>query len=359
MLLPVKHLRNGGTLADLETRYAIKVRRHGRFPNLVLLKYDQINSPMAEPLVQQCRALILDEADNWRPVAVPFFKFFNHGEPNAALLDWSTARVQEKLDGSLMTLYSHGDEWHVSSSGLPDAEGPTGHGFTFHELFWRTWDQLGYALPVDANCCYMFELMTPYNRVVVPHKQSRIVLHGVRQLDTLREVGLHNWPWETVREFPLNSLEAILTACAALNPLECEGYVVVDGGFNRVKVKSPQYVALAHMKDGMSTRRMLEIVRANESDEFLTHFPEFREMYDDVRGRFDALIAELDADYASIGHLSSQKDFALQACKSRCSSALFALRASKVSNLREFFAGATIQAVERALGLKEPEMAVS
>src|SRR4051812_14936403 len=64
-------------LEELTTRYAIKVKRHGEFPNLVMLKYDQINSPMSEPIVQECRGIILDEADNWRVVSFPFRKFFN------------------------------------------------------------------------------------------------------------------------------------------------------------------------------------------------------------------------------------------------------------------------------------------
>ena len=43
------------------------------------------------------------------------------GESSADAIDWSTARVMEKLDGSLATLYWYKGEWHVSSSGVPDA----------------------------------------------------------------------------------------------------------------------------------------------------------------------------------------------------------------------------------------------
>jgi tRNA splicing ligase len=53
-------------------------------------------------VVQECRGLILDESANWRIVAFPYTKFFNYGEEHAASIDWSTACVQEKLDGSLM-----------------------------------------------------------------------------------------------------------------------------------------------------------------------------------------------------------------------------------------------------------------
>src|SRR4051794_21524704 len=141
------YLRSGGSLAELESRYAIAAKRHVRFPNLVMLKYSQINSPMAEPIVQDCRGIILDEADDWRVVSYPYRKFFNHGEPNAAAIDWPSARVFDKLDGSLMTLYRYAEKWQVASSGLPDADGPVfGHGLSFARLFWQTWASLGYQL---------------------------------------------------------------------------------------------------------------------------------------------------------------------------------------------------------------------
>src|SRR4051812_48509806 len=99
-------LRSGAeTLATLEAKYAISAKRHGKYPQLVQLKYDQISSPFAEPLVRECRGIVLDEADGWRIVARPFDKFFNLGEQLAAEIDWASARPLEKLDGSLAIVY--------------------------------------------------------------------------------------------------------------------------------------------------------------------------------------------------------------------------------------------------------------
>lgn len=69
------------------------------FEGLVLLKYNQIDSDLSINMVQECRGLILDSKDDWRVVRMSFEKFFNWGEKNAAGIDWSTARVQQKVDG--------------------------------------------------------------------------------------------------------------------------------------------------------------------------------------------------------------------------------------------------------------------
>ena len=72
-----KYLRGGGKPEDLTAKYAIKVNRHPTFPNLTLFKYDQIDSPMGEPIVQESRGIILNEADNWNVSLYFKRRYFN------------------------------------------------------------------------------------------------------------------------------------------------------------------------------------------------------------------------------------------------------------------------------------------
>ena len=257
-----------------------------------------------------------------------------------------------------MTLHPYRGEWHVASSGLPDAAGVAhDSGVTFADLFRRTWSQLGYRPPGEAEAgrCFMFELMTPEYRVIVSHDRPRIVLHRARDLSMMRELDPEPMAaehgWECVGIHPLTCVEEFVEAAKALSPMRGEGYIVRDAAFRRVKVKSPQYVALAHLKDAMTGRRLLEIVRANESDEFLSYFPEFRPAYQAVKREYDTLCDTLEADFARLRGLGDQKAFAAEASGTRCSSPLFAMRAGKATSVREFFAGATIQSLERAIGV--------
>ncbi|MEM9543449.1 MAG: T4 RnlA family RNA ligase [Cyanobacteria bacterium P01_E01_bin.42] len=344
-------------LENLCSQYHLKANRHHQYPNLVCLKYSQIESPMEEIIVQQARGIIVDEDKNWDIVSYSYDKFFNYGEPNAIAIDWQNATVYDKLDGSLMVLYFYAGEWRVQSSGTPDATGQVnGFPFNFAELFWKVWRELSYALPEETEYCFSFELMTPYNRIVVKHESNRLILHGVRNVKTRTEEAAKNWAarynWEPVTTYPLGSWSEILEAAKHLDPMNSEGYVVCDRNFHRVKVKSPEYVALSHFRQGFSTRRMLEIILKNEGDEFLSYYPEWREMYNSVQQKYDNFAKKIESEYDRYKDIASQKDFALSIKHLPYSGILFALRSGKSTSIRESLQKTSLPKVEQLLEIE-------
>jgi hypothetical protein len=356
--------------AALNERYGIASKRHPRFPNLVLFKYDQIASPMGEPLVRECRGIILDEADDWKVVSRAFDKFFNHGEGHAADIDWSTAKVQEKVDGSLCVVYPYAGEWHVATSGTPDAGGNINGFGRFSDLFKNTLAQYGNPfealLPDRAGVCFYFELTSPMNRVVVVHADAKLTLLGAREIATGEEMPVEvaasilqacgfNGPH--VQAFPLQSFEDIAASFQAMSPLAQEGYVVVDRRFHRVKVKHPGYVALHHAKGGMTRKAFVEIARSGETSEVLAAFPEYAPLLADAKRGVDALIAELERDYAIIESIAAQKEFALEAQKTRHSAALFQVRAKRVPSVRAYVASMPVVKLMELLGTADAPFA--
>lgn len=335
-LLVQKYLReHQNPIEALEKEFAIKARRHGKYPNLVLFKYSQIDSPFHEPLVRECRGIILDESDNWKVICHTYSKFFNVFEPLADDIDWSTAKVQEKLDGSLCQLFYYRGEWLMATSGTPDAQTPIGdYEITFHDMFFEVFRMPPPGLELDRNYCFAFELCCPENRVVVQHKEPRLVLHGIRDLTTECEISPLNSPWchvfETPHTFPLMSIEECLEAAKHLDPLQQEGYVVCDANFNRVKVKSPAYLALHHAKDGLlSQKKMALIIRTGESEEFrtaLSAFPELKPHFDSLVTRYNKIVQQANAAYNKIKDIQNQKEFALAAQKEYHSNILFGMR---------------------------------
>lgn len=361
MLHVQKYLRDGGSLEDLATLLGITAKRHNAHHNLVLLKYNQIESPMGDPIVQECRGIILDENNNWDVVFHGMDKFFNYGEGHATAIDWKTAWVQEKLDGSLIGMYLYNGVWETCSSGTPDASGEVNtSGKTFREYFNETLNgRFNHNKAGVNDFNYWLELTGPTNRVVVVHTTSEVTLLGARNIHTGKEVHPsevnHFFPGVSLpREFPIRSMQDIIESFKNISPLSQEGYVISwfnkDGDLERNKSKHPGYVALHHAKDGMTTKAFVEIARTGEVSEAIAAFPEFKPLLDDAKSRYDKLLATIEADYAKYKNIPAQKDFALAVKDSRCSAACFQLRAGKVRTIREFLAKCHIDTMMRLLG---------
>lgn len=297
----VRLLRQGMSLEALQARYKLFVKRHPRL-DVVQLSYSQTESPMASPVVQECRGLIL-QLGTWNVVSMPFAKFFNYGESNARALDWAGGvQVREKLDGSIMSLYWYQGHWHVASNKLPAGDGlvPDGGTKTFAEAFWDTWREKGYRLPSNTGACFMFEMLLPSHTIVVRHGNADLLCIGGRELGGLtefpcEEAGRANG-WATPKRFnELRDLDSVLAAARLLNPVAQEGFVVVDRHWCRLKIKCAGYVALHHLSScpgwrtaasaaGLKARHrsLLQIARNNEGDEFLAYFPELEEEFRNI-----------------------------------------------------------------------------
>ena len=286
----------------LENDYKIKIVRDG---DVASLKYDQLESPMGEPIVQQCRGMVVNVTRR-QALAWPYNKFWNHGEALAATIDWATARVQEKLDGSLMILHWRDDEWTVASSGHPSAGGSFGADTrTFREAFWSIMNAHGIDVQaLDRETTYMLELCDAPNRVVVNHEKPRLVLHGARTLESGEELTASELALkamgaglELVRSFPISTASDALAAAETLDPIQQEGFVVVDGAFNRVKIKSSRYVILHHMKGEATPRRAIELWQTGETGELLAHFPEMAPVILSIHERLDEVARRAAAEH--------------------------------------------------------------
>ena len=161
--------------------------------NLVMFKYSQVDSDMSIKLVQECRGLILDE-DTKEIVSYPFNKFFNFGEPNAAKIDWTSARIGQKIDGSLIKIVKINGKLLISTNGTIDAKNaPVAEQIncpfkTFEDIViyvfrYKDVDYMNF----EEGFTYMFELVSPWTRVVVPFKNTDMYFLGKRDNTTFEE----------------------------------------------------------------------------------------------------------------------------------------------------------------------------
>ena len=311
-----------------EEPYNLKVREN---EGLVLFGYGY-EADFSLDIVRESRGVIL-EKNTWDIVCYPFKKFFNYGEPLAADIDWNTAEVYEKLDGSMIKVYNYKNDWFVGTMNTIDARNapiinqkdcPFDN---FYELFMRAKDNSGLEFDsLDENCTYLFELVSPYNKIVIDYDDTEIYHLSTRDNESLEEID-QDIGVQKPKTYNFSSIDNVLESAEDL-PASREGYVVVDGNYNRVKIKSPKYVALHNMVSGeISDRRILEMIMDGEDGEFLNYFPEYKERVKDIKEKYEKLLGIVEDDLKvadkRIDSADSRKEYALWAKERVMPSLLF------------------------------------
>ena len=293
MLKLIEYIKNNIEWeANLTQGYAISIKRKDGF---IMFSYSQIDSDFYNEIVRECRGLILHE-ETLTPVCVPFYKFGNYGEGYCDNIDWDSAVVQEKVDGSLIKVWNYNNEWHISTNGTIDAKdagipvdiSPYAN---FYELFVKAAENCNLNIEaLNKDYTYMFELTSPFNRVVVPYNDIKIRHIGTRDNITLEELNI-DIGVDKPKIYNLKSLEDCIEMAKNL-PFSEEGYVVVDKYWKRNKIKSPAYVAAHHLKNnGIITKvRIIALIRLNEQKEFLVYYPEFKDTFDEVENKINLFI---------------------------------------------------------------------
>lgn len=275
-------------------------------------------------------------------------------------IDWSTARVQEKVDGSLIKVWHHDGAWHVSTNGTIDAKDATVSEIspytTYYDLFMAAAKNSNLDITsLNRDYTWMFELISPYNRVVVPYAETELRHIGTRNIHTLEECNI-NVGITKPKAYGFTSLDECISMASEL-PFSEEGYVVVDKYWHRNKVKSPAYVAAHHLKNNgvVTYERIVGLIRENEQDEFLVYYPEFKDSFDKVRLAINNFVESVEADkkYAIENvNLESRKDFAMFATKRVCPAFLFGWLDKKCGDVKEWMWNQTDEKIVKWVGLK-------
>lgn len=342
------------SLDEICKKFHIKYKRHAKYENLYLFKYSNIAVNFSEAETRESRGVVLDSADNWKIVSYPYDKFFNYGEPHAASIDWSSSVIYEKLDGCLMTMYYYDNQWLVSSSGKPDAGGPAlkDKNVTLEHVFWEIWTTQKYQLPTDTDVCYIFEMLSDKNPVNIVYQDNDIILHGARNVKNLQEFSPEpiatEYGWKCI---PIHHIEtnpdAIVKFANSRSGVNYEGVIVCDKNFNRIKIKSKEYVTIAYSLNSLKNRpeaarkRLFELItkdNINDLDELCTILPELGNVATEITLQIDKLSKIILDEYETIKDIEIQKMYAEKAKKSKYSGFMFMLRGGKNIYPKKWFA---------------------
>lgn len=354
-----------------EKPYCITVSRdvfNGR--RLIMFKYSQVDSDFNIKLVRECRGLVLDE-DTKEIVSFPFTKFGNMGESYCPDIDWKSASVLQKVDGSLIKIVRLDDKLLISTNGTiladnaPVAEQVGCKYKSFGEIARDILDKKYVAYyDFEEGKTYMFELVSPYTRVVISYPKADLYFLGERDNKTFQETLPYDDKhvssfFKMPEQFNLHSVDECIAATKAM-PWDEEGYVVVDKNFNRVKIKSPAYVAVHNLCNNhvMSYARAIELVRTNEIDEVCSYFEEFRPALEECKTKFWQLVEESEKawdKYLKVdASLETRKDKAIWITKNfKIPGLAFGLLDKKIKSVKDFFMDIPSDKLLKYMGYKQ------
>lgn len=256
-------------------------------------------------MTKECRGLAL-MMETWDIVRFGFYRFMNLGEGGCdiAFDDDDQFEYDEKADGSIIILSHFDGRWVAGSRGVIFPSAPLENGLTLEQMFWviasipqshEIWDT-----KLDKNICYIFELCSMANRIVIPYEKAQLVLLGARKKD-------ENW-----KELNTSELDALMGPIDGTSRfrrpephsfpsiLECvehtkdlhgfkEGFVIKrwndhEGRFDRAKIKGRAYLDLHHVVSGLSIRNLARMAVFGDRENLET-FPEYLYSYDAVAAK--------------------------------------------------------------------------
>lgn len=242
--------------------------------DLILLVYN-LNKAMDmgvridffDPIVKECRGIILNK-DTFDVVCYPFSKFGNYTESYADKIDWNSARIQEKIDGSLMKLYYYNNKWNWATNGMIDANDAciSDDGRTFYDLIKSAVNYTDIDFDsLDKDNTYMFELVSPLKRIVIQYSQTVLYHIGTRNNKTGKELDV-NIGVRKPKQYDYTTLSECIKFVEEFDDGLHEGFVVVDKNYHRIKIKSTSYLAMHRAIDNhkvFTLKRAIGIIRAN------------------------------------------------------------------------------------------------
>ena len=251
--------------------------------------------------------------------------------------DWRDFEVHTKEDGSLIVCYWYAGEWHINTSGSFGLGPVDGYPGSWRELFWATapfapeelcalTDSMGVY---SRSRTYIFELCTPYNKIVRRYQPS-VFLLGAFDLH-YTDQGI---PGLEVTQSTCDAIAGILR-CKRPNSFKFsnqgeikdflvemededatfEGVILRDCTGLRYKWKTNTYVSLHRLKDNgnvLLPKNLVPIVLANEHHEVIAVMPETKTAFLTAAAIIEAAVVDVIEVWLEAKGLESQKDYAMK-----------------------------------------------
>lgn len=276
------------------TPYFLKIKRAPYNPNWVMFTYVIFDTDFSLPEVRASRGSIF-ELPTMKPICLPFYVFRNWNELCHDDIDWDSAKVELKVDGSMIKCVKHDGKvwwftngntftetnlmlkWHEADE--PESENAR----TYHDLIEvalnkkpRDWID---KIPEDVT--FMFELVSPRNVIIVPYDKTEFWFLGARDNSSMLEIdrdeakSKYGIPFEVPPVIDAHDIKSLQETVKTWRG-DKEGVVVVDKNFRRIKVKTDLYLNVKFTKAAadLSLKRVYTLIRNGTIDDAIALTPE-------------------------------------------------------------------------------------
>jgi hypothetical protein len=345
MLEVQKYLTGGKSLEDLSDEFSIKITNHKNLP-LVILNYDQIESkPRNHAIVRECRNLILENFPPYKLVSRSFYRFWNLSEFPLEFESFNLNDFffQEKIDGSLMTLFNYKGQW-LATTRSTFADGVCGEsGKTWAELFHSVLSLEKINSVCDSSLSYVFEFCSPWNKIITEYKTPKLYLLSI--FDGKYEFHPHQVDYEAQflnlerpKYYNFKNVDEILSYVGEqTNKNPTWDGVVINDLRQRWKIKNPGYLSLhrlANNGEGFKVKTLLPFILKGEEDEALVYikryFAEVIPLFEETKQKVNEEKKRVEDLWNEVKEIESQKEFALAVVpRTKLSAILFQCRKQK------------------------------
>ena len=281
--------------------YFLKIKNSETHPNYWMLTYNLFDSDFTNNITKTCRGIVLDiDPDTNKVLGIVNYamsKFFNYGDPNCAPIDWATAKVLSKKDGQLIRVSKYKGEIIWCTNGAFGLNTPVD--FTDDKVHdyvslvrLALNNDLSWIDRIPEGVTVFMELCSPYNRIICRYSDVKMWLLGARSNvrpyseimpeDIKAQIDI---PLDIPESYDLHSIESVLKELDKFVGYEQEGVVVRDAAFNRIKVKSKDYLRIHYMlgENGITQDSILTAILTDSTDDLLEFDPSLSKNIDALK----------------------------------------------------------------------------
>jgi hypothetical protein len=300
--------KNEDYLSELR-RFNLKIKKYGDLGlAIITYKYDCNYEHEKYPFIKWCKGCVIDIKNN-KIVCLPPVKAekeydLSNCNLNGIVSDINNYKIQPLLDGTMINLFFHNNEWMLSTRSFIGAKNKWDQNISFKKMFDESKENINYD-ELNKNNSYSFLLQHKNNRIVSMVFSNMIFLVDEYSFENneIKKIDLkgHNYnSFVVIDDYDLNVLSKDINK---KYNYYFKGYTLKNNE-KRVNIINPQYQYVLNLKNKCNyNNKLLAFIYLRNNNllkEYLNYFTEDTILFDNYRNKIYIMKNELHDCYIKL-----------------------------------------------------------